>query len=241
MKSISQFGEEVGVVSESAPAYRGNEAELTRAVVRYRVDGVVKEKPVLFRECLLGDKERHNAEIRDIYDRLRAANASLEASGNKRRIQFVKHYEDDEGNIYVKDLNPSDDIFVYDLLPDGYYLDDGEKPKSRFGEFKRNVAELKLNSPKIIDSLFEQLALVHAHGFAVGELVKGDLRVTHPTLSLFLCRLRNKKGENEPKIFIHDIHNLEPADPSDKPAHVRRCVRDIRDLSFDIIRYFRGV
>lgn len=204
------------------------------------MNGIVAEKSVLLRECINGDKDRHNAEIREIYDRLRAINAAYEESGKKYRVNVVKHFTDEEGNIYVKDLNPGGDVFVYDLMPDGYYLDDDKKPKSRFSEFKKNVAEFRLNSPQIISNMFEQLAVLHANGFFVGKLVRGDLEVIHPTLSLFLYRLKNKKSETDPKIYVHDIHNLElSAVPNSE--RVQRCVRDLRDLSFDIIRYFKGV
>lgn len=153
---------------------------------------------------------------------------------------MVKHFTDEEGNIYVKDLNPDGNVFVYDLMPDGYYLEEANKPKSKFGEFKKNVAEFRLNSPEIIGNMFEQLAVLHANGFFVGKLVNGEREVIHPTLSLFLYRLKNKRSETDPKIYVHDIHNLELSD-SAQSERVQRCVRDLKDLSFDIIRFFRGV
>lgn len=204
------------------------------------MNGVIAEKSVLLRECINGDKAQHNAEIREIYDRLREINARYEAAGKKYRVNVVKHFTDEEGNIYVKDLNPDGNVFVYDLMPDGYYLDEANKPKSKFGEFKKNVAEFRLNSPEIISNMFEQLAVLHANGFFVGKLVNGEREVIHPTLSLFLYRLKNKRSETDPKIYVHDIHNLELSDTA-QTERVQRCVRDLKDLSFDIIRFFKGV
>jgi hypothetical protein len=92
----------------------------------------MNEKSVLLRECLHGDKSLHNAEIRYIYDKLRSINAQYEEMGKKYRVNVVKHFTDDEDNIYVKDLNPTGDVYAYDLLPDGYYLDIEDRQKSRF-------------------------------------------------------------------------------------------------------------
>ncbi|MFZ3232738.1 MAG: hypothetical protein WA194_04350 [Patescibacteria group bacterium] len=44
------------------------------------MNGVIAEKSVLLRECINGDKAQHNAEIREIYDRLREINARYEAA-----------------------------------------------------------------------------------------------------------------------------------------------------------------
>ncbi len=67
----------------------------------------MNEKSVLLRECLWGDKSLHNAEIRYIYDKLLSINTQYEKVGKRYRVNVVKHFTDDEGNIYVKDLNPT--------------------------------------------------------------------------------------------------------------------------------------
>ncbi len=196
------------------------------------------------RECIIGDKSVHNAEIRAIYDRLTSINDSYAEKGLPYRVNLVKHFTDEDDNIYVKDLNPSGEIYVYDLLPDGYYVTPEKKDRSKFGVFKKAVQEMRLDRPEIVTNIFEQLAILHANAFVVGKLQRNGKEMNHPTLSLFLCRLKNEKaisGNSGTKIFVHDIHNLEPFQGSSESGLVQSCVRDLRDLSQDMIRYFRGI
>ncbi len=185
----------------------------------------------------------HNAEIKAIYDRLKSINDSYAQAGLPYRVNLVKHFTDEMNNIYVKDLNPSGEIYVYDLLPDGYYITPEKKDRSKFGVFKKAVQDMRLDRPEIIGNIFEQLAILHANAFVVRKLQHQGKEITHPTLSLFLCRLKNRKsisGNSGTKIFVHDIHNLESFQGDSKSGLVQSCVRDIRDLSRHMSRYFKG-
>jgi hypothetical protein len=86
---------------------------------------------------------------------------------NTYSINIVEHLTDDDGDIYIKNINSKDSFNVYDLIPDSYYVDPEKKEKSKFNEFKRAVNELKLNKVYIITKLFEQLAILHANNFVV--------------------------------------------------------------------------
>ncbi len=244
MKLISKFWDEVQMSAQEKPAHRGNEAELTKVVVQYKINGILKERSVLLRECIFGDKFVHNAEIKAIYERLESINDSYAEKGLLYRVNLVKHFTDEDDNIYVKDLNPSGEIYVYDLLPDGYYMTPEKKDRSKFWVFKKAVKEMRLDRPEIVVNIFEQLAILHANGFVVGKLHRNGKEMNHPTLSLFLCRLKNDKslsGNSGTKIFVHDIHNLELFQGESPSRLVKSCVRDLQDLSLDMIRYFKGI
>ena len=126
-------------------------------------------------------------------------------------------------------------------MPDSFYIDPEKKDSSKFNEFKESVNELKLNKIYIITKLFEQLAILHANNFVVWNIKIWDKLITHPTLSLFLYRLKNKKWNINEEIFIHDIHNLKLLENPKSNDYINHCISDLKDLAFDIIRFFKWI
>lgn len=245
MKNIKDLWTDIALEISPKIKYKWNEAELITAIITYKenVSWILqeKQKDFLLRNCIIGDKIIHNNEIKSIYDKISEINALYKSLWQAYKINIVDHLTDDEGNIYIKNINSKDSFNVYDMIPDSYYLDPNKKEKSKFNEFKEIVKELKLNQIYIISKLFEQLALLHAHNFVVWEIELWDKKVKHPTLSLFLYKLKNKKWNLNEEIFIHDIHNLKLLENPVFSDYIQHCVADIKNLSFDIIRFFKWI
>lgn len=245
MDNIKSLWVDMIITIEKTPKYRWNEAELTSTLIEYKkyIDWVllVKKKDYLLRECLIWVKEEHNNEIRKNYDKIVYINKYYESLWIIYRIKIINHLTDDEWWIYIENINTNDSFNVYDIIPDSYYLDLEKKEKSKFKDFKDAVKELRLNKLFIIPNIFEQLAILHANNFVVWEIDLWDKKVKHPTLSLFLYKLKNKKWNLNEEIFIHDIHNLKELQDPTYADYVNHCINDLKNLSFDIIRFFKWV
>lgn len=242
MKKIEDLWTDINLEISNEFRHSGNEAELYPVFLSYKnaTDGILK-KDLLLRECIFWDKELHNAELMFIYDKLIKINKQFEDSKILYKLNFVEHFTDLTWNIYIKNINSKSTFNVYDLMPDSYYIDPEKKEKSKFKDFKDVVKELNLNRLFIINKLFEQLAILHANNFVVWEIKLDDRTVKHPTLSLFLYRLKNKKWNLDEEIFIHDIHNLKELESPNFSLYIKHCVSDIKNMSFDIIRFFKWI
>ena len=245
MKNIQTLGENISLKIDENPLYHGNEAELRRVVISYKADveGILKDtsEEFLLRRCTLWNEKEHNQELQEIYDYIVQINQEYESQEKEYRLNVVEHFTDDDENIYTKHIGTQRSLNVYDLMPDAYYIDPKKKVKSRFKEFKSQVNELNLNTSWIITHLFEQLAVLHANNLVVWAIQVGEEEINHPTLSLFLYSLKQKKGNVTEEIHIHDIHNLKILKNPDNFDIISHCKRDIKNMAYDIIRFFKGI
>lgn len=245
MKKIQTLWENLVLHIEENSIYHGNEAELRRVRAEYvvLVEWILKsvQDEFLLRKCILWDQDIHNQELMEIYDIISAINQKYEQLWISFRINVVEHFTDDENNIYTKHIGTQKSLNVYDLMPDAYYVDPKKKVKSRFKEFKSQVNELHLNTAEIIPKLFEQLAILHANNLVVGTIQVWEKEISHPTLSLFLYTLKNKKWQTSQEIYIHDIHNITELTNPENFDYIAHCTRDIKNMAFDIIRFFKWI
>ncbi len=243
MENIKKLWDDVKITIDDSPKYKWNEAELTSAVVEYKniIDWILEKKDLLIRKCIIWDIDEHNNKIKEIYDSITAINNNYELLWINYRINIINHLTDDDWNIYIENINTNDRFNVYDIIPDNYYLDLEKKDKSKFKDFKNAVKELRLNKLFIIPNIFEQLAILHANNFVVWEIELWEKILKHPTLSLFLYKLRNAKWNLNEELFIHDIHNLKQLDDNTSSDYINNCINDLKNLSFDIIKFFKWV
>lgn len=248
MKNISDLWKNIVAVKSKLPKYSWNEAELYPTTfvesIKWKTSSILEW--YLYRSHLIWNHSVSNSEIIDIYDSIEFINKDLEEKWLDYCINIIEHLKDDNWEIFIKDLwysivENKKFFSVYDLMPDSYYIDPNKKQKSRFKDFKNIVKELDLNKTFIITNIFEQIALLHANNYVVGSLDLWEKVVGHPTLSLFLYRLKSKNWDLKQKIFIHDIHNLKKLDNPDNFTYIKHCVSDLKDLSLDIIRFFKWV
>lgn len=244
MQKISELWEEFILNIGSSPKFKWNEAELTQVKLSFSswIRWVIENKDLLLRKCLIWNNSEHNREIIEIYDRLNSINQNYQIQNLPYNLNIVPHFVDDEWNIYITDLSTSLEwIWVYDLMPDWYYIDPNKKDKSKFKNFKDLVKQLDTNKTFIISKVFEQLAILHANNFIVWDLKFEDKYINHPTLSLFLYRFEKIKNWNNQDIFIHDIHNLELLNHPTTFDYINHIVNDLKNMAFDIIRFFKWI
>ncbi len=245
MQQIENLGENIELKVSDEILHKWNEAELFPVIINYKenIKGIIKskQKDFLLRNCIIWDKSEHNKEIQNIYDTLISINEKYKEEKKDFKLNIINHLTDSDWNIYIKNILTKKTFNVYDLMPDSFYIDPEKKDSSKFNEFKESVNELKLNKIYIITKLFEQLAILHANNFVVWNIKIWDKLITHPTLSLFLYRLKNKKWNINEEIFIHDIHNLKLLENPKSNDYINHCISDLKDLAFDIIRFFKWI